>query len=155
MSNLYTLENEVFSALIFYGTLVLIKTLLMAIWTSYYRTKHLSVWSREDAVMFAPNDPAKQKAMMAASHPQVERVRRAHLNDLENVVPFVVMALLYVGINPPAATALWHFRIFFAARAFHSLIYVNSVPQPFRGVAFLTGLAVTMSMAYQMIRAVY
>ena len=39
------------------------------------------------------------------------QVRRAHLNDLENVIPFVLLSLLYVGTNPDPIVALWHFRV--------------------------------------------
>ena len=33
------------------------------------------------------------------------QVRRAHLNDLENVIPFVLLSLLYVGTNPDPIVA--------------------------------------------------
>ena len=45
------------------------------------------------------------------AHTLLFQVRRAHLNDLENVIPFVLMSLLYVGTKPDPVTALWHFRV--------------------------------------------
>ena len=55
--------------------------------------------------------------------PDVERVRRNHLNDIENVVPFVLIGLAYVACNPSAGAALWHFRIFFFSRILHTFSY--------------------------------
>ena len=57
------------------------------------------------------------------SDPDVERVRRNHLNDIENIVPFVLIGLAFVACNPSAANALWHFRIFFFARLLHTFAY--------------------------------
>jgi len=45
------------------------------------------------------------------------QVRSAHLNDLENVIPFVLLSLLYIGTNPDPVTALWHFRVSLAANS--------------------------------------
>ena len=67
---------------------------------------------------------AKNKsAVVVLNDPDVERVRRNHLNDIENIVPFVLVGLLYVGTNPDRDTALWHFRIFFVSRVLHTLTY--------------------------------
>ena len=38
-------------------------------------------------------------------------MRKAHLNDLENVVPFVLLGLLYVATDPKPSAALWHYRV--------------------------------------------
>ena len=41
----------------------------------------------------------------------VERVRRAHLNDMENILPFFCLGLLYIFTNPAVSTALLVFRL--------------------------------------------
>lgn len=46
----------------------------------------------------------------------VERVRRAHLNDLENVIPFLIAALMYVITQPQPDVALWLIRVAVVAR---------------------------------------
>ena len=40
----------------------------------------------------------------------VERVRRAHLNDMENILPFFCLGLLYIFTGPALATATLVFR---------------------------------------------
>ena len=39
------------------------------------------------------------------------QVRKAHLNDLENILPFLLLSVLYVATNPNPTVALWHFRV--------------------------------------------
>jgi glutathione S-transferase len=67
---------------------------------------------------------AKNKsAVVTTSDPSVERIRRNHLNDIENIVPFVLVGFFYVATDPDRRTALWHFRVFFISRLLHTLTY--------------------------------
>ena len=40
----------------------------------------------------------------------MERVRRAPLNDMENILPFLILGFLYMFTNPAYATALLCYR---------------------------------------------
>ena len=66
---------------------------------------------------------SNKQAKVTLSDPDVERVRRNHLNDIENILPFVIIGCLYVSTNPTAIVALWHFRVFFFSRIFHTIAY--------------------------------
>lgn len=44
------------------------------------------------------------------------QARSAHMNDIENVVPFILLGLLYVGINPDPWTASLVFQVQFHCR---------------------------------------
>ena len=46
---------------------------------------------------------------------RVERVRRVHLNDLENIPAFVFVGFLFLNANPPASAA-YYFYVFTIAR---------------------------------------
>ena len=109
---------------------------------------------------------------MTLSDPDIERVRRNHLNDIENIVPFAVIGFFYVAMNPNARTALWHFRVFFLSRIFHTIAYQVKVrlpirshrfisvfqlplPQPSRALGFLVGYGTTVSMAIQLLRVLF
>ncbi|XP_023565238.1 microsomal glutathione S-transferase 1 [Octodon degus] len=102
----------------------------------------------EDAAGFGKEDAKKY----IRTDESVERVRRAHLNDLENIVPFVGIGLLYSLSGPDLSTALLHFRIFVGARIYHTVAYLLPLPQPNRGLAFFVGFGVTLSMAYSLLR---
>jgi len=99
---------------------------------------------------------AKSKtAVVTTNDPDVERVRRNHLNDIENIVPFVLVGLFYVGTNPDRDVALWHFRIFFVSRLLHTLTYQLALPQPSRFIACAVGYLTTLSMAVRIFLTVH
>ena len=81
----------------------------------------------------------------------VERVRRAHQNDIENIVPFLILGYLYIFTNPELSTALLLFRVFVVARILHTIVYINTIPQPARKYTFLVGIGVNLFMAFKII----
>ncbi|XP_023931514.1 microsomal glutathione S-transferase 1, partial [Lingula anatina] len=87
--------------------------------------------------------------------PDVERVRRNHLNDIENIIPFVLLGTFYVLIKPNPWVALMHFRAFAGARIFHTIAYQLALPQPSRALGFLVGYGICMSMAGQVLMATF
>lgn len=81
-------------------------------------------------------------------------VCRCHQNDLENILPFVLIGLLYALTEPDLAVALLHFRIFAASRIFHTVAYLAVLPQPSRALSWVVGVLVTLSMAYRLLSTV-
>ena len=71
---------------------------------------------------------------------------RIHQNDLENVIPFVLIGLLYVLCGPSISTATLHFQLFAAFRILHTIVYLNVIPQPARAICFFVNLGVNISM---------
>ncbi|KAK3701143.1 hypothetical protein RRG08_029615 [Elysia crispata] len=138
-----SLDNPVFSAFVTYAVLVILKTMIMSFFTAYQRMSNKAFSNEEDVASFKGG----KKFEVIRYHPAVERVRRCHQNDLENVIPFVLLGLLYVASGPSLWAALLHFRIFTVTRFLHTLIYLNGVRQPARALSFLSGVAVNISMA--------
>ncbi|PKU32064.1 microsomal glutathione s-transferase 1 [Limosa lapponica baueri] len=103
----------------------------------------------EDVASFGKGETAKK---YLRTDPDVERVRRGHLNDLENIVPFVGIGLLYALSGPELSTALLHFRIFTGARILHTFAYLIPLPQPGRGLSWAVAYTVTISMAYKVLK---
>ncbi|CAH1995882.1 unnamed protein product [Acanthoscelides obtectus] len=80
----------------------------------------------------------------------VERVRRAHQNDLENIQIYFVAAFSYLMTSPSPWLAKTLFLTFTAARIAYTLVYaVVVVPQPARFLACFVGYAITGYMALQ------
>ncbi|XP_030592042.1 microsomal glutathione S-transferase 1.2 [Archocentrus centrarchus] len=144
------MENEVFMAFTTYAAIVILKMLLMGPMTSYYRITTGSFSNEEDVVLKHSEDKKK----LLKIHPNVERVRRCHQNDLENIIPFVVVGLLYALTGPELSVALLHYRLFAGARIFHTIAYVGALPQPSRALAWIVGMLVTFSMAYRVLSTV-
>ncbi|CAF3357311.1 unnamed protein product [Rotaria socialis] len=138
----YTLNNPVFTNFAFYSTASAVKMMSMSLLTVAKRLSKDVFANPEDLVL------AKNKsAVTTTSDPDVERVRRNHLNDIENIIPFVLVGVFYVSTNPDRNTALWHFRIFFISRILHTLTYQLALPQPSRFISCAIGYAATLSMA--------
>jgi glutathione S-transferase len=138
----YTLNNSVFTNFAFYSTASVVKMMGMSALTVLTRMSKDAFANPEDLSL------AKNKsAVTTTSDPDVERVRRNHLNDIENIVPFVLVGLFYVGTNPDRDVALWHFRVFFISRVLHTLTYQLALPQPSRFIACGVGYLATLSMA--------
>ncbi|KAL4660262.1 microsomal glutathione S-transferase 1 [Arapaima gigas] len=145
---LHMADEKVFLAFSTYATIVILKMLLMAPLTAYFRVTKKVFANPEDTWM---EKNAEEKKKMLRTDADVERVRRCHLNDLENIIPFVLIGLLYSLTGPELSTALLHFRVFVGSRIFHTVAYVACLPQPSRGLSWVVGLAVTFSMAYRVL----
>uniref|UniRef100_A0A8D2DFY2 Microsomal glutathione S-transferase 1 n=1 Tax=Sciurus vulgaris TaxID=55149 RepID=A0A8D2DFY2_SCIVU len=143
------LENEVLMAFASYTTIVLSKMMFMSTATAFYRLTRKVFANPEDCESFGKGESAKK---YLRTDDKVERVRRAHLNDLENIVPFVGIGLLYSLSGPDLSTALLHFRLFVGARIYHTIAYLTPLPQPNRAMAYFVGYGVTLSMAYRLLK---
>ncbi|XP_060698944.1 microsomal glutathione S-transferase 1-like [Hemiscyllium ocellatum] len=145
-------SSEVFLAYSTYSTVVLLKMLLLGPLTGYFRVTRKVFANPEDARAHGGKDEEARKKCLRID-PDVERVRRCHQNDLENIIPFVGIGLLYALSGPDLCTAVMHFRIFAASRIIHSIAYLVPLPQPSRGLSWMVGMGVTFSMAYRVLKA--
>ncbi|XP_056311824.1 microsomal glutathione S-transferase 1.2 [Danio aesculapii] len=142
------MNSDVFLAFCTYATIVVLKMMFMAPLTGYFRMTRKAFSNWEDTAM--SKSPEARKKMLQ-TNPDVERVRRCHLNDLENIIPFVVIGLLYALTGPDLSTALLHFRVFVGSRFIHTVSYVLALPQPSRGLSWVVGMITTFSMAYRVL----
>ena len=100
----------------------------------------------ETSAFANPEDQGKKKVRIDE---RVERVRRVHQNDLENIPIFCIVAFLFVHTNPPPSAA-YYFYTFTVSRLIHTLSYLFAI-QPFRAIAFFVGVLSTVGMAVQVI----
>ncbi|XP_063431527.1 microsomal glutathione S-transferase 1-like [Mytilus trossulus] len=141
-SSTFSFENAIVSQFIFYATIVLLKMMLMSVWTSKNRISK-EVYANVEDLKLSPNDKLK----INTTDTDVERIRRCHQNDIENIIPFVLIGCFYCMTGPSPFIAGLHFRLFAACRIFHTIAYRFVIPQPARFIAFLGGWGITASMA--------
>ncbi|XP_055710917.1 microsomal glutathione S-transferase 1-like [Phlebotomus papatasi] len=128
--------NPVFRTFAFWSSVLVIKVLFMSIATGL--RKHTSK---------APK--AKNEV-----NEDVERLRRAHLNDMENIFLFIILGFIYIVTNPSQWLAMMLIKAFAITRILHTLVYAFApVPQPTRVILFLMGVAVNAYMGLSVIRA--
>lgn len=61
-------------------------------------------------------------------HPDVDRIRAAHRSDVETVVPFLLMTLLWIETSPSACTVKLVMWSFLLARILHGIFYMDVLP---------------------------
>ena len=71
-----------------------------------------------------PEDIRGRENVEIKKDEDVERVRRAHLNDLENIPAFLLAGFFYVLTEPNVDLALWLFRIAVLARIGHTIVSI-------------------------------
>jgi len=92
-------------------------------------------------------------APRASLDEEVERVRRAHQNDVENIPLFFVLGLLFLITGPSLRNAAIYLVGFLVARTLHSVFYIRGL-QPHRTIAFGLGGVLTLAMVVQTLIAV-
>ena len=153
-----SLDNPVFSAYLFWSSVLIIKTLVMAFLTvikrvknkvrrSIYKVHKINLTINYSQAVATKEDSPKGIVRFSDD---VERQRRAHLNDLENIPVFIINAFLFVISSPSAFIAINLFRIFTITRILHTIVHavINLQPQqPLRAILFLCGLMINLYMA--------
>ncbi|XP_077987214.1 microsomal glutathione S-transferase 1-like [Glandiceps talaboti] len=146
-----TLNNPVFVSFATYGAFVVLKMMALLPLTAIVRMKDKSFANTEDFLGSGIKGRDEIKKKMSTVNKTVERIRRTVLNDMENIIPFMLLGPLYVLTGPSAATALLVFRIFAGSHVVHTLSYLVGV-QPFRALAFFAGISVNFYMGYNVIK---
>lgn len=118
--------------------LLVLKTMAVGVFTSSLRLRK--------RVYASPEDYAVQGLAPARERDaDVERARRAHRNDLENVLPFLAVGPIYALSGPTDAGAWTCFVGFTTARILHTIFYLSGA-MPHRTLAFAVGFAITLWM---------
>ncbi|CAG7835149.1 unnamed protein product [Allacma fusca] len=106
------IDSAAFKSFAFYSAILALKLFAMIFLTAMNRF-------RKNA--FAnPEDLPSKKMKVVLDDPDVERVRRAHRNDLENILPFFALGFLYSCTQPDPDTVNMLFKVFTLARFAHT-----------------------------------
>lgn len=76
---------------------------------------------------------------------------RAHINDMENILPFLFLGAIYSMMEPSLAVARLHFLVFVCARVVHTIAYLCALRAPARSVAYTLAQVSCVSMAVQIL----
>jgi glutathione S-transferase len=120
-----------FEALYAYAVTALVLCFNMLIIWSYsglVRFKTKTAINAEDAERF-------KTKLEDLDPPEVARVLRVMNNAYANVIPFLILGLVFVLIGGPAGTARMIFGIFTVARLLHSIAYL-AAKQPWRTIFY-------------------
>jgi uncharacterized MAPEG superfamily protein len=133
-----------FRPLLLFSALLVLKMGAVAIATSNARRKAKVVLNPEDTKV----NPGSHAG--SAEAPETLRAKRAHLNDVENIPGFLILALLYTLTGCSAAAGWAYFGVYFGARTLHTIFYLNAV-QPWRTAAFFVGQLAQLGIVVQLL----
>ncbi|XP_015120777.1 microsomal glutathione S-transferase 1 [Diachasma alloeum] len=133
-----TVNEENFRVFAYWASILVLKVLGMVFVIGRWR------WGK--GIFISPEDTKFVKgSRMVENDPDVERARRAHLNDLENILPWAVSTAVWLTTSPDPWLAAVLIKTFAISRILHSIVYaVIVIPQPARFLAFGVGFLITI-----------
>lgn len=142
----FDLSNPVFAAYAAAAALLVVKTASMSWLTVYRMMKTRSGFrSPEDARAGALNPEPRPGQLDRNEY--VERIRRIHQNDLENLLPFLAIGLVYVATAPAPALAQGLFALYVVSRLVHFAAYLTARSHELRAALWTTGSLVILFMS--------
>ncbi|WP_333818341.1 MAPEG family protein [Tabrizicola sp.] len=149
----FTTENPVFVTWMIATALTVLKVMGQG-WMTVYRMM------KAGGGYAAPED-LRPGLINKAPDPQqlevndyVDRSRRMHRNDLENIPAFWAAGLIFVAVGPPLWLAQALMYGFVAARAAHAVAYATARSHEVRATFYTLGSLIVMAMAVYALVAV-
>lgn len=151
--DMLNLSNPVFATYAICAALAVLKIMGQG-WVSVYRLMKVSggYASPEDARRGILNPNPKPGQLDLDDY--VDRSRRMHRNDLENIPGFLAAGLLFVLVSPPLLLAQVIMYGFVLARAFHTWAYATAQSHEIRSTGYTIGSLAVMYMATHVIVSV-
>ena len=150
----FSMENPVFFTYVIAATIMILKIMGQG-WMTVYRML------KANAGLASPEDLQVGLINRAPSPEQLEpndyvdRSRRMHRNDLENIPAFLACGLLFVAVAPSYLLANVLMYGFVGARLAHTLAYATKQTHEIRATLYTIGSAIVIAMAvYVLIAAV-
>ncbi len=113
------------------AVILIVKMFAVGLYTVRTRSRLKLATNPEDAARF-------NAQLVTTEHPDVERVLRAHRNDLENIPGFLILGLIAVLMGAPTLGLQICFIAYTAARVAYSIAYIKAM-QPWRSMTFGIG----------------
>ncbi len=153
--NAFSVENPVFITYMIASAIMILKIMGQG-WMTVYRML------RSDAGMVSPEDlqtgliNRNPRPEQLELHDYVDRSRRMHRNDLENIPAFLACGLLFVAAGPSYLLANILMYSFVGARLVHALAYATKKRHEIRATLYTIGSVVVIIMAvYVLVAAIF
>jgi len=151
---LLTMENPVFVTYMIAAAIMVLKIMGQG-WMTVYRMlkSNSGLASPEDLrVGLINRDPSPDQLEI---NDYVDRSRRMHRNDLENIPAFLACGLIFVAAGPSLMLANILMYSFVVSRLAHTLAYASKQSHEVRATLYTIGSMVVIIMAiYVLVRAI-
>jgi len=149
----FTMENPVFATYMIAAAIMVLKIMGQG-WMTVYRML------KSDSGLVSPED-LRQGPINRDPRPEqlelndyVDRSRRMHRNDLENIPAFLACGLIFVATSPPLLLANILMYAFVVARLVHTVAYATKQSHEVRATLYTIGSVIVIAMALYVLAAV-
>ena len=141
-----TLENPVFVSYAIASALLVLKIMGQGWMTVHRMLKINAGWASPEDLRKGMINKAPDPTQLEVND-YVDRSRRLHRNDLENIPAFWVAGLLFAAVSPAPGLAQVLFFGFVAARALHFVAYATQQSHELRATFYTIGSLIVIYMA--------
>lgn len=140
------LQNPLFATYTIAAALMILKAAAMS-WLTVYRMLQVNGGFRSPEDLRRTRLNPTPDPRQLEPDERVERIRRIHLNDLENLPFFLAAGFLYVLSDPPLVLAQWLLYGYVVSRLFHFAAYLGASTHDTRAALWTIGSLIIVYMA--------
>lgn len=141
-----TLSNPVFAAYVIAATIMVLKAVSMSWLTVLRMMQHGSGFRAPEDLKKTLLNPKPDPKQIEPDE-RVDRIRRIHLNDLENIPFFVLAGLFYCLTEPTLLVAQCLFYGYVVTRMLHFVAYATGRTHDVRATLWTPGSLIIVFMA--------
>jgi len=139
------LHNPVFTTYVIAATIMVLKAVSMS-WLTVLRMMQESAGFRSpEDLRKTPLNPNPDPKQLQPNE-RVERIRRIHLNDLENLPFFLIAGLLFVVVDPSLLWARLLLYGYVVSRLLHFAAYFTAQTHDMRATLWTIGSLILIAM---------
>ncbi|MGD9978990.1 MAG: MAPEG family protein [Hyphomonadaceae bacterium] len=140
-----TLSNPLFATYVVAASLMILKAVGMS-WLTVLRMMRANGGFRSpEDLRKTPLNPNPDPSQLAPNE-SVERIRRIHQNDLENLPFFLAAGLLFILTGPPLLLAQWLLYGYVVSRFLHFVAYLTAQTHDMRATLWTVGSLILVFM---------
>ena len=140
-----TLQNPLFATYVIAATLMILKAVAMSWLTVAHMLQENGGFRSPEDLRKTPLNPVPDARQLERNE-RVERIRRIHQNDLENLPFFLVAGLLYVLTGPSLRMAQLLLYGYVVSRLLHFAAYLSAQTHDLRATLWTVGSLVLIFM---------
>lgn len=150
--NHLSLQDPLFATYAIAAALMILKAVSMSWLTVVRMMKVRSGFRSPEDLKKTPLNPAPHADQLAPDE-RVDRIRRIHLNDLENLPFFLASGFLYVLTQPPLLLAQLLLYGYVASRLLHFFAYLTARTHDTRATLWTVGSLILIFMTVRTLLA--
>jgi glutathione S-transferase len=140
-----SLQNPVFATYVIAASIMILKAVAMSWLTVLRMMQEKGGFRSPEDLRKTPLNP-QPDAKQLQPNERVDRIRRIHLNDLENLPFFLVAGLLFVLTNPSLLLTRWLLYGYVVSRLLHFAAYFTAQTHDMRATLWTIGSLILIFM---------